>query len=230
MGNSAINGHVQSLCYSKTFKLHLSKPYLACQPLLRNDPIGPTHLCTKHYQCYDQAANSVPTSSARRQMTNVGGRGDGRGVVGDSDNQRTGNPELNPPGFNGMIEGFFEHCSDITQMLHGAAIFTWLAGFWAVGKKKCKYSTHAASGGWLLQFANWNATKTLGSWSIIEVSFGKTASIAMWPWNRRWIRRTQGVTDLGTMFSSGCLAPGWCFFFFPRGFYYLCILFYVGIV
>ena len=124
MGNSAINGHVQSLCYSKTFKLHLSKPYLACQPLLRNDPIGPTHLCTKHYQCYDQAANSVPTSSARRQMTNVGGRGDGRGVVGDSDNQRTGNPELNPPGFNGMIEGFFEHCSDITQMLHGAAIFT----------------------------------------------------------------------------------------------------------
>ena len=31
--------------------------------------------------------------------------------IGDYDDPRKGNPELNQPGFNGMIEGFISHCS-----------------------------------------------------------------------------------------------------------------------
>jgi hypothetical protein len=31
--------------------------------------------------------------------------------IGDENNPRTGNPEKNQAGFNGMIEGIISHCS-----------------------------------------------------------------------------------------------------------------------
>ena len=45
-------------------------------------------------------------------------------VIGDYNSPRTGNPELNQPGFNGMTEGFVSHCSCVSSGdVHGDFIF-----------------------------------------------------------------------------------------------------------